>query len=287
MIQKIKASKSEKLIFTFIVTLALLFFGSFFLIKDKCLFVKDHDLEKTYKMDQKHCKNYTNDYYRNSTPEYRKDVRNISAYSNLIQKYLKIELFPLTKKERTDPYKFMEVYERAKKKTKEHIKKSNCQNSNNSCNLWALKGECSKNPLFMSSNCKLACGFCKSGGCSNFSGMWGGGPSGRNYSYFTLQGCKITSASGGHTWLNNATIKGNRLTLNPSVSWGTGGTLSKVVLNGAPYFQILWDNNTKWFKKRSNCTDKNNNCEKWANSGECKKNPSYMDLNCTQSCGLC
>ena len=46
MIQKIKASKSEKLIFTFIVTLALLFFGSFFLIKDKCLFVKDHDLEK-------------------------------------------------------------------------------------------------------------------------------------------------------------------------------------------------------------------------------------------------
>ena len=46
MIQKIKASKSEKLIFTFIVTLALLFFGSFFLIKDKCLFVKDHDPEK-------------------------------------------------------------------------------------------------------------------------------------------------------------------------------------------------------------------------------------------------
>ena len=46
MIQKIKASKSEKLIFTFIVTLALLFFGSFFLIKDKCLIVKDHDLEK-------------------------------------------------------------------------------------------------------------------------------------------------------------------------------------------------------------------------------------------------
>ena len=43
MIQKIKASKSEKVIFIFIVTLAIFFFGSFFLIKDKCLFVKNYD----------------------------------------------------------------------------------------------------------------------------------------------------------------------------------------------------------------------------------------------------
>ena len=43
MIEKIKASKSEKVILIFIVTLAILFFGSFFLIKDKCLFVKNYD----------------------------------------------------------------------------------------------------------------------------------------------------------------------------------------------------------------------------------------------------
>ncbi len=43
MIEKIKASKSEKIIFIFIVTLAIIFFGSFFLIKDKCLFVKNHN----------------------------------------------------------------------------------------------------------------------------------------------------------------------------------------------------------------------------------------------------
>ena len=46
MIQKIKASKSEKIIFIFIIVLALFFFGSFFLIKDKCLFVKNYDPEK-------------------------------------------------------------------------------------------------------------------------------------------------------------------------------------------------------------------------------------------------
>ncbi len=46
MIKKIKASKSEKIIFTFIIILALFSFGSFSLIKDKCLFVKDYDPKK-------------------------------------------------------------------------------------------------------------------------------------------------------------------------------------------------------------------------------------------------
>ena len=46
MIQKIKPSKSEKVIFIFIIVLALFSFGSFFLIKDKCLFVKDYDPSK-------------------------------------------------------------------------------------------------------------------------------------------------------------------------------------------------------------------------------------------------
>ena len=43
MIKKIKASKSEKIIFIFIITLAVFSFSSFFLIKDKCLLVKDYD----------------------------------------------------------------------------------------------------------------------------------------------------------------------------------------------------------------------------------------------------
>ena len=46
MIKKIKASKSEKIIFTFVIILAIFFFGSFFLIKDKCLFVKNYDPQK-------------------------------------------------------------------------------------------------------------------------------------------------------------------------------------------------------------------------------------------------
>ena len=46
MIEKIKASTSEKIIFIFILILGLFSLTSFFLIKDKCLFVKNYDPEK-------------------------------------------------------------------------------------------------------------------------------------------------------------------------------------------------------------------------------------------------
>ena len=46
MIEKIKASTSEKIIFIFILTLGLFSLTSFLLIKDKCLFVKNYDPEK-------------------------------------------------------------------------------------------------------------------------------------------------------------------------------------------------------------------------------------------------
>ena len=46
MIKKIKASKSEKVIFIFIIFLALFSFSFFFLIKNKCLLVKDYDPKK-------------------------------------------------------------------------------------------------------------------------------------------------------------------------------------------------------------------------------------------------
>ena len=43
MIKKIKASLSEKIIFTFLLSLGIFSLTSFLLIKDKCLFVKDYD----------------------------------------------------------------------------------------------------------------------------------------------------------------------------------------------------------------------------------------------------
>ena len=46
MIEKIKASKSEKIIFIFVVILCLFSITSFVLLKNKCLFVKNYDPNK-------------------------------------------------------------------------------------------------------------------------------------------------------------------------------------------------------------------------------------------------
>merc|ERR1712226_358125 len=35
------------------------------------------------------------------------------------------------------------------------------------------------------------------------------------------------------------------------------------------------------------CDDASTNCASWAASGECTKNPSYMNVNCKKSCGQC
>ena len=46
MIKKIKATKLEKIILICILSLAIFSFGSFFLIKNKCLFIKNYDPTK-------------------------------------------------------------------------------------------------------------------------------------------------------------------------------------------------------------------------------------------------
>ncbi len=46
MIKRIKASKSEKILFIFLIVLAVSVFSSFFLLKNKCLFIDNNDLEK-------------------------------------------------------------------------------------------------------------------------------------------------------------------------------------------------------------------------------------------------
>ena len=46
MIKTIKASKSEKILFIFLICLSIFTFTSFFLLKNKCLFVEKNNLSK-------------------------------------------------------------------------------------------------------------------------------------------------------------------------------------------------------------------------------------------------
>ena len=54
MIEKIKASRSEKIILIFLVLLGILTFGTYFFIKNECLFVKNFDPKSNNYKDSKH-----------------------------------------------------------------------------------------------------------------------------------------------------------------------------------------------------------------------------------------
>ena len=47
MIKKVKASLSEKILFIFLISLGIFAFSSFFLLKNKCLFVDEVNLKNT------------------------------------------------------------------------------------------------------------------------------------------------------------------------------------------------------------------------------------------------
>jgi len=93
MIEKIKPSRSEKIIFSFVVILAIFSFGSFFLIKNKCFFVKNYDPQKIIFNDPKNiailnitCGNVIIELYPDISPEsvkrFKKLVRS-NAYDDI------------------------------------------------------------------------------------------------------------------------------------------------------------------------------------------------------------
>ena len=53
MIKKVKSSLSEKILFIFLILLAVFTFGSFYMIKNKCLFIKQLDLNELEIKDSK------------------------------------------------------------------------------------------------------------------------------------------------------------------------------------------------------------------------------------------
>ena len=53
MIKKVKSSLSEKILFFFLILLAVFTFGSFYMIKNKCLFIKQLDLSELEIKDSK------------------------------------------------------------------------------------------------------------------------------------------------------------------------------------------------------------------------------------------
>ena len=93
MIKKIKASRSEKIIFIFVVVLAIFSLSSFFLIKNKCLFVKNYDPQKINFNDKRNiailnvtCGNVIIELYPDTSPKAVKRFKELvrsEAYDNI------------------------------------------------------------------------------------------------------------------------------------------------------------------------------------------------------------
>ena len=93
MIKKIKASRSEKIIFSFVIILAIITFSSYFLIKNKCLLIKNYDPRKITFQDPDNiailnvsCGNVIIELYPNLAPNsvYRfKKLINSGEYNNV------------------------------------------------------------------------------------------------------------------------------------------------------------------------------------------------------------
>lgn len=47
------------------------------------------------------------------------------------------------------------------------------------------------------------------------------------------------------------------------------------------------DNSAQDLKEEPPCTDDNEKCEPWADQGECKANPGYMNESCRRACRIC
>ena len=93
MIEEIKASKSEKILFIFLILLGLFSIASFFMIKNKCLFIKNYDPnELSFKNPQNiailnvECGNVIIELYPETSPiavERFKTLINTKAYDNV------------------------------------------------------------------------------------------------------------------------------------------------------------------------------------------------------------
>ncbi|BHF60788.1 hypothetical protein SprV_0100375400 [Sparganum proliferum] len=124
------------------------------------------------------------------------------------------------------------------------------------CIAWAARGECQKNPIWMSANCAKSCGKC--GGSTD------------------------------ETTDNSATCKDTHVSPKDCIAWAASGECQKnpiwMSANCAKSCGKCGGSNTK---KDSDCKDLNEHCPQWQKANECKKNPGYMEPNCPKSCGLC
>ena len=165
------------------------------------------------------------------------------------------------------------------------------------CPIRAMKGECTKNPGYMLTNCLLSCGQCSSKFCKDNNdncAFWAGNGECTKNPGFMLPKCakscnKCSSDVATSKQNNDTNLKVFSAATEESdctdedqencPNWASTGECEK-----NPSYMLL---NCAGSCNPQCCTDSNVNCASWASSGECKKNPGYMSNICKASCQKC
>ncbi|GFN94343.1 metalloendopeptidase [Plakobranchus ocellatus] len=131
------------------------------------------------------------------------------------------------------------------------------------CAVWKERGDCATNARWMKINCKATCDFCGDEGssaavrCSN--------------TYSKSHKCDEWALGGecevNRQWMFENCRKSCRLCDKDSVDGGEDGD------------DVDED--------KLRCVDTHETCERWASSGECSNNPTWMIPNCRKACGKC
>ncbi|KAH9503506.1 Blastula protease 10 [Bulinus truncatus] len=190
-------------------------------------------------------------------------------------------------------------------------KNANCVNDYNSwsCYIWANQGECERNPKYMKEYCKKACGVCQSGGrgqgqCKDFFAgqkckMWKERGDCLTNSGWMTTNCRSTCGLCGDVatrpqfnctnshkdneqcdeWARLGECSVNTQWMFDNCKKSCGLCLETEVPDGGTDVGVDED--------RLECDDTHESCREWANSGECRANPSWMINNCRQSCQKC
>lgn len=120
------------------------------------------------------------------------------------------------------------------------------------CNLWAKQGECENSPQHMQKFCPEACHQLKDNTCVD-----------------TRKEC-IEWSEGGECSMNPVYMLKN----------------CRKSCSVCEIKEFDHENDSTTMKEEP-CENNHENCEKWANRGECEKNPNYMFEHCSLSCRSC
>lgn len=138
-----------------------------------------------------------------------------------------------------------------------------CVDGDEECPEWAEAGECKNNPEHMLEHCPLSCGVCK-------------GIEKSKECVDADENCPDWAAEGECT--NNPENMHFNCPLScGKCSTGVGNRIAQPqeATTEPPEMQP------------AHCVDQNENCEAWVKTGECEKNPEFMNQVCMRSCKIC